>query len=91
MSDTTGVLKRPLKAEEGHFGLRATSAWIARQAYPVHSPSIHLYSPYTQPRSGWVLVKAALDGGEWKGRSTQISGLFGRQVQIYLQHEDYLY
>ena len=59
-------LEKAAEIEDGHFGLRATSASIARQAHPVHSPSTHCYSPCTHPRSGWVLVKAALEGASGK-------------------------
>jgi hypothetical protein len=67
-SDRTGDLRRPLKIEGGCFGLRATSARIERQAYPVHlhfnSPPLTLYSPALSVGAG----KSGVEWGEWKVR-----------------------
>ena len=75
MATRQGVSRRPPKIEGGHFGLRATSAWIARP-HPSTSPTTHLRSPSTHPHSGWVLVKAASEEGEWEVSSPQFSVLF---------------
>jgi hypothetical protein len=59
----------PPKREGGHFGLRATSAWIVRQGPPV---DFTLDSPALRVGAG----KSGVGGGEWKVSSPQFSVLF---------------
>jgi hypothetical protein len=67
MATRQGVSRKtPPNREGGHFGLRATSAWIARQGPPVDFTSTHLRSPSTHPHSGWGVGKSGVGGGEWK-------------------------
>src|SRR6202034_4920380 len=75
-----GSRERPPKREGGHFGLRATSAWIARQRptrrlHPrltLDSPSLTLDSPALRVGAG----KSGVGGGAWKVSSPQFSVLF---------------
>jgi len=74
MATATGGLKRPLKNEGGHFGLRATSARVGnvRAGAPrFDSPSTH---PPLTSCSPVLRVSAGKSGGgrgEWEVSSVQ--------------------
>ena len=54
-------MKRPPKNEGGHFGLRATSAWIARKGPPV---DFTLDSLDVEGEYGLITWRLTFDGGE---------------------------